>query len=402
MKQASWNKLGFVIFRARFLLSLALVSLVGGYVYAMYFSQSAMSAVLCAPVQVLMAPIKGRVGMLKQLRPGAFVDGGSPLIEIIDGHFDSRQLIALQREVAIAEDDVNKATLRLRALEQTQAEQQRKLMLARGLKKTVLGERTQAAAAAVREGEAEIEALKTDLASKRLLEEAGFYSHTAITRADHELRAAEERKQKLERDWASEAAVKNGAEVDIGFDDDSGPKLGLLEGAVLATKRELQTAALDLASAKKHLRTLLDSEGALAAANNGLRKATLAAGQSGRINTVLVGSGSEVPAGERLASLVDCHHPYALGVIPERQQRRGWRLGDAVRVEVSGSKYRGEVVSVSPAPLVGIGMYPAIDVISSKPDAKSSVAYVLVKIATPPKGLQTTCPVGSYVEMELI
>ena len=69
--------------------------------------------------------------------------------------------------------------------------QQRKLMLARGLKKTVLGERTQAAAAAVREGGAEIEALRTDLASKRLLEEAGFYSHTAITRADHELRAAE-------------------------------------------------------------------------------------------------------------------------------------------------------------------------------------------------------------------
>ncbi|HBR1627771.1 multidrug resistance protein MdtN [Klebsiella pneumoniae] len=323
-------------------------------------------------------------------------------MEIVDGHFDSRQLIALQREVAIAEDDVNKATARLGALEQTQAEQQRKLVLARGLKRAVLRERTQAAAAAVREGEAEIDALRTDLASRRLLEEAGFYSHTAITRADHELRAAEERKEKLERDWASETAVKNGAEIDIGFDDDSGPKLGLLEGAVLATKREMQSAALDLASAKKHLRTLLDSEAALASASNGLRKATLVAGQSGRINTVLVGSGSEVPAGERLASLVDCHHPYALGVIPERQQRRGWRLGDAVRVEVGGSKYRGEVVSVSPSPLTSIGMYPAIDVISSKPDAKSSVAYVLVKIASPPKGLQATCPVGSYVEMELI
>ena len=190
--------------------------------------------------------------------------------------------------------------------------------MARGLKRAVLRERTQAAAAAVREGEAEIDALRTDLASRRLLEEAGFYSHTAITRADHELRAAEERKEKLERDRASETAVKNGAEIDIGFDDDSGPKLGLLEGAVLATKREMQSAALDLASAKKHLRTLLDSEAALASASNGLRKATLVAGQSGRINTVLVGSGSEVPAGERLASLVDCHHPYALGVIPER------------------------------------------------------------------------------------
>ncbi|HYD53129.1 MAG TPA: HlyD family efflux transporter periplasmic adaptor subunit [Gemmatimonadaceae bacterium] len=384
-----------MLFTSRALLVLAIVSLAGTYVYRAFVATDAITAVACAPVVGVAAPIAGTVSRSPDVQVGARIRSGQELFRIVNDRFDERSLLDTRAELEQAGIEVARLTARLESERERMGKLEQAVRAARRSQVEVLNRRAERGRSQVEEAAAKLSFLEKEqarfeyLVRQDVMSRAELEAHTSAVQ-EQRARAAAVRAELVSAERLLDAARRG--EV---IEDSQVPSARYLEEQREEARRIIRGLTAELSAAERQRANLGVKASRVEALLSRERAAVLRAAFDGIVLQLPHGIQQEASPGDALLTYAHCDPLSVAALVRARvYERIGSGALRTARVRLGAGWLPAEIVALSPHPFPNSGLVPSIESMMSAPDTAGEYGYVLVKVR-PETRLAEQCPVGS-------